>query len=65
MKNDEIDDKSRKAHDAVSPSPIPGDPFPWEPDPLRALEAGEAAAGSTPSPADSGDLNSYDLGGGD
>jgi hypothetical protein len=46
---------------------IPGDPFPWEPEMRRSsdAEAPSTPAGSTPSPADSGDPRSFDLGGGD
>jgi len=46
-------------------SPIPGDPFPWEPEPTPVSESGDPAPGATRSPANSGDLSSFDLGGGD
>lgn len=52
----------RKAHDVPFRSAsIPGDPFPWEPDETP----GSAIRGATPSPADSADPASFDLGGGD
>ena len=52
----------RKAHHvSTRRASIPGDPFPWEPE-----ETGNPAIlGATPSPADSGDPASFDLGGGD
>jgi len=52
----------RKAHDvSTRHASIPGDPFPWEPE-----ETGSPTIlGATPSPADSGDPSSFDLGGGD
>jgi hypothetical protein len=52
---------------AVEPAPIPGDPFPWEPEPRPATGPGNPAAspGATPSPASPADPFSFDLGGGD
>jgi hypothetical protein len=49
------------------PSPIPGDPFPWAPDPKVHAELEDPALqeGVTNSPATADDLSSYDLGGGD
>jgi len=46
---------------------IPGDPFPWEPDVRQDNDAEDSStpSGSTPTPADSGDPTSFDLGGGD
>jgi hypothetical protein len=46
---------------------IPGDPFPWEPETRRSSDADESStpSGSTPTPADSADPTSFDLGGGD
>ena len=51
----------------VERAAIPGDPFPWEPAVRPLRDAGEPATppGTTPTPADSGDPSSYDLGGGD
>jgi len=46
---------------------IPGDTFPWEPA-VQAdsdAESSSTPSGATPSPADSGDPTSFDLGGGD
>jgi len=64
MMNHESEPKGRKAHD-ISPrrsASIPGDPFPWEPEePVPNLPI----RGATPSPADSADPTSFDLGGGD
>jgi hypothetical protein len=67
MKHDKLDPKSRKAHDTIPTAALPGDPFPWAPDSSggRPLEPGEAADGSTRSPAEPGDIGSFDLGGGD
>lgn len=61
MMTPESEPTGRKAHDASSRrASIPGDPFPWEPE-----EPGPAIRGATPSPADSADPLSFDLGGGD
>lgn len=60
--------KSHTAHDhnSAHAASIPGDPFPWQPDPaVFGLEPGETAQGATPSPAEPGDPSSFDLGGGD
>ena len=67
MTHDERDPKGLKAHDSIPSALIPGDPFPWAPDPSarRPLEPGEPADGSTRSPAEPGDIASFDLGGGD
>lgn len=73
MKHDNLEPKGRKAHDSIpSDTPaktaaIPGDPFPWAPDlsARRPLEPGETADGATRSPAEPGDIGSFDLGGGD
>ena len=67
MTHDDLDPKGRKAHDSISSAALPGDPFPWAPDPSagRPLEPGDTADGSTRSPAESGDIASFDLGGGD
>jgi hypothetical protein len=54
-------DATRREARPAAPSPIPGDPFPWAP----AAEEPSAPLGATPSPADSGDPASFDLGGGD
>lgn len=53
-------DAERNRRTRGIPSPIPGDPFPWEP-----AEPVEPILGATPSPADPGDPTSFDLGGGD
>ena len=58
-------------NEAVSGPPVraalPGDPFPWAPAALPGEGAEDAAtpAGAIPTPADSGDPASFDLGGGD
>ncbi len=44
---------------------IPGDPFPWEPEVRQDDETSSTPSGSTPTPADSADPTSFDLGGGD
>jgi len=44
---------------------IPGDPFPWEPEVRHDEETSSTPSGATPTPADSGDPTSFDLGGGD
>ena len=51
----------------VERAAIPGDPFPWEPAVRSTRDSAEPATptGATPSPADSGDPSSFDLGGGD
>src|SRR5262249_29463735 len=51
----------------VERAAIPGDPCPWEPAVRSLRETGDPATppGATPSPADSGDPTSFDLGGGD
>lgn len=61
MKHDDRDPRSRKAHDAIPTSPIPGDPFPWQSDSPSAQGPHEPADSS----ADPGDLYPFDLGGGD
>ncbi len=67
MTHEKRDSKGRKAHHSIPTAAIPGDPFPWAPDlgSGRPLEPGEAADGSTRSPAEPGDIASFDLGGGD
>jgi hypothetical protein len=72
MKHDNLDSKGRKARqtiptDSAAAASLPGDPFPWAPDPSarRPLEPGDTADGSTRSPAQPGDIASFDLGGGD
>jgi hypothetical protein len=42
---------------------IPGDPFPWEPE--HPAESSTTPTGAIPTPADSADPASFDLGGGD
>ena len=66
MMDSDSDERSRKAA-AYAPAEIPGDPFPWEPDPARVEPQVEPfhQPGATSSPAEPGDLSSYDLGGGD
>jgi hypothetical protein len=72
MKDLWFDGEMSNARDEVLPedpvSPIPGDPFPWEPD-FRgkriSKKRGPKFGTSTPSPADPADLDSFDLGGGD
>lgn len=65
MKHDNLDPTSRKAHDSM-PVSIPGDPFSCKPaNPPRPLEPEDTADGSTRSPAEPGDIGSFDLGGGD
>jgi hypothetical protein len=64
------DDAKRQAVSGSRPpgrAPIPGDPFPWEPGARSGSEAEEPStpSGSTPTPADSADPTSFDLGGGD
>jgi hypothetical protein len=66
------DSEIRAAWGEVPPeelgSPIPGDPFAWEPDSRRKRlprNRRKKFGFSTPSPADPADLDSYDLGGGD
>jgi hypothetical protein len=62
MMTHDSDPTGRKAHDVSSRrASIPGDPFPWEPED----EPNPAIRGATPSPADSADPGSFDLGGGD
>ena len=63
MMTHDSEPKGRKAHDVfpIRSASIPGDPFPWEPDET----AGPPIRGATPSPADSADPASFDLGGGD
>ena len=54
MKNQDLDNKSRKAPMEYAPAPIPGDPFPRQPD-----------ASGPPDPGDAGEIYPVDLGGGD
>ena len=54
MKNHDFDNKSRKAHREYPPTPIPGDPFPSQPD-----------VSDPPEPGDAGEIYPIDLGGGD
>jgi hypothetical protein len=48
MKHDDLDDKRRKARDMHSASPIPGDPFPWEPAPPPDNSDDQDSSGSYP-----------------
>jgi hypothetical protein len=63
---DHGDDVKRDAL-PLSRAAIPGDPFPWEPavQPGGDAEDSSTPSGATPTPADSGDPSSFDLGGGD
>ena len=65
----DFDSKDGKARGSapMEPVPIPGDPFPWEPEarPEHSPEESPRPTGETPSPADSADPTSFDLGGGD
>jgi len=47
------------------PAPIPGDPFPWEPDAPAVPEPPASESREVRSPAQPGDPDSFDLGGGD
>lgn len=51
-------DNDRTAPNERPSAPIPGDPFPWQPE-------STPAAGSVPDPEDAVDLYPIDLGGGD
>ena len=67
---DHDDDAKHEAGSGSRPlarAPIPGDPFPWEPQSRPGGDAEEPStpSGSTATPADSADPTSFDLGGGD
>jgi hypothetical protein len=67
MHDRDDDSKRQRGPGPLTRASIPGDPFPWEPEIRGSADAEGPAtpAGSTPSPADSGDPTSFDLGGGD
>jgi hypothetical protein len=67
---DSSDDVKNEAVPVSGPlvrAALPGDPFPWAPEvpPGTGPEDSTTPQGSTPTPADSGDPASFDLGGGD
>jgi hypothetical protein len=63
MNDRDIDRQGRKSPELSRQASLPGDPFPWEPDPNPIPESSEP--GAQEDPAEAGDPSSYDLGGGD